>query len=955
MLGAATLGIPTEMTVQDLFQEELRKRGVKVASQVSFVTPVGRMQPDIVLRNGAQYVVETKLGPETKLLDAMIQLYNYSKYVAEAKGAFAVLFPEELRRPWPQEIIRRLATDPKAKYSVVAIFKDLRPSQPFKGNLNEIADWIASHVLRIPPVEVSTDFAIRVLRNAVSFITAIIKQLKGEDLADIFGGKAVFQNILQYEEGRYPLEEMRQAAAYLLVNQLLFYHVLAKVGVFEPLDENKIEKPSDLARYFEPVLRQDYTSVFGFDVASRLPDNASDVVKKVVMALKALAPEKIRHDILGKVFHELIPLDIRKKVAAFYTNNEAAEILAYLAIEDSNEKVIDLASGSGTLLVAPYRCKRDLLVKEKGEFTFEDHKRFLEEDLTGIDIMPFAAHLGVVSLSLQALLAGHKTERVRIAVWDSTELKPNQKIPVISSELTAAYHRTTLSMFMDELPEQIEKKMAMEKISLEHADVVIMNPPFTRQELLPKDYKQALARRFSEYAKYLHGQLGLYGYFIFLADRFVKKDGRIALVLPSSILRIRSAKGVRELLVKKYYIKYIITTWKKAAFSESAKFREILLVASKTDTVNEEKICSIVNLKHMPKNLQESRWIARNIKSASKEHRQIDDENMVVFFVTQKQLKDNIENWFNYIAAYNPETLKIFDGIEKRAGNKLVRLKYNAQRFDLGHLKKDNIHGFVVRYRDRARKRTDRYYVTEITRQTVVAKDRFLLEEARIPLSSLGYGLRSSSGVKTIDVSAHTDFVVLSKFKHIIKVCPTVTDITLRKWKEKVEEKASNFLIARRFVLPAPGLSVLAFYSDTPIVGVDMWCIKELPREEAKLQALWFNSTLNLLQVYLLRTLDTWMKIHDYTLEEFLSLNTKVLTEKQKKGLLTLFEEIGTIELPSIVGQLKQKHPMRSKLDKTLLNILGYTENEADNLLDKLYPLIIDEIERLKIFMRSIS
>jgi len=36
---------------------------------------------------------------------------------------------------------------------------------------------------------------------------------------------------------------------------------------------------------------------------------------------------------LGKVFHELIPFEVRKAVAAFYTNNEAAEILAQLAIE----------------------------------------------------------------------------------------------------------------------------------------------------------------------------------------------------------------------------------------------------------------------------------------------------------------------------------------------------------------------------------------------------------------------------------------------------------------------------------------------------------------------------------------------------------------------------------------------------------------------------------------------
>ena len=53
---------PTEMTVRDLLQEELRRRGVTVVPEFSVSTPVGRMMPDMLLKNGAQYVVETKLG-----------------------------------------------------------------------------------------------------------------------------------------------------------------------------------------------------------------------------------------------------------------------------------------------------------------------------------------------------------------------------------------------------------------------------------------------------------------------------------------------------------------------------------------------------------------------------------------------------------------------------------------------------------------------------------------------------------------------------------------------------------------------------------------------------------------------------------------------------------------------------------------------------------------------------
>ncbi|MDI6847801.1 MAG: hypothetical protein QMD23_06720 [Candidatus Bathyarchaeia archaeon] len=234
--------------MRDLLIEELKRRGVVVVPEVSFRTIDGRrLVPDLLLRDSAEYVVETKL------LDAMVQLYDYGKHVTEAKGAFAVLFPAESRRPLV--------------------------------------------------VEADTGFAIRVLRDAVDYVTASVRQLQSKDLEDIFGGRSVFENVLQYEEGKYPLEEMRRAATYLLVNQLLFYHVLTRMdSSFQVINEDGVKRPGDLRQYFEHVLRRDYSSVFGFDVASRLPDSATEAVKKAVIAVKALAPEKIRHDLLGKVF-----------------------------------------------------------------------------------------------------------------------------------------------------------------------------------------------------------------------------------------------------------------------------------------------------------------------------------------------------------------------------------------------------------------------------------------------------------------------------------------------------------------------------------------------------------------------------------------------------------------------------------------------------------------------------
>jgi hypothetical protein len=60
-----------------------------------------------------------------------------------------------------------------------------------------------------------------------------------------------------------------------------------------------------------------------------------------------------------------------------------------------------------------------------------------------------------------------------------------------------------------------------------------------------------------------------------------KKSGRPALVLPATVLRVDSMKGVRKLLLDNYHIQYINSSFQRSAFSEAARFREVLIVGSK--------------------------------------------------------------------------------------------------------------------------------------------------------------------------------------------------------------------------------------------------------------------------------------------------------------------------------------------------------------------------------------
>ncbi len=75
-------------------------------------------------------------------------------------------------------------------------------------------------------------------------------------------------------------------------------------------------------------------------------------------------------------------------------------------------------------------------------------------------------------------------------------------------------------------------------------------------------------------------------------------------------------------------------------------------------------------------------------------------------------------------------------------------------------------------------------------------------------------------------------------------------------------------------------------------------------------------------------------------------MNPEKLSKSEKRPLLKIFEEVKDIELPSILEQLKIKHPIRKKIDKSILKVLGV---EID--LDTLYDWIAKEIELLKSLM----
>ena len=93
------------------------------------------------------------------------------------------------------------------------------------------------------------------------------------------------------------------------------------------------------------------------------------------------------------------------------------------------------------------------------------------------------------------------------------------------------------------------------------------------------------------------------------------------------------------------------------------------------------------------------------------------------------------------------------------------------------------------------------------------------------------------------------------------------------------------------------------------------------------------------------------MEINKGMICDFSLFDPSSLSEKEKNQLQELFGEVENIEFPSITDQLRNRFEGRVKIDKAFLEIFGFNDGEIEEILDRLYPALANEIERLKTLM----
>jgi hypothetical protein len=616
----------------------------------------------------------------------------------------------------------------------------------------------------------------------------------------------------------------------------------------------------------------------------------------------------------------------RKRVAAFYTLPDAARLLAFLCITEGNQRVCDPACGEGALLDAAYQRKKEL-IELKTKFNTADHAEFLKTQLIGTDIDPESVQVTIKRLQSHGY----------------PEITP---CPNIIRADGLAYP----------FPE---------------FDVLLMNPPFTRKQLLkhatsvnpfssdsqnPGDKfnaRQVIRHQLQKYydKHILSNRSSLTSHFLCLMDQMVNKHSHpeniiIGAVLPINILTSQEDRHLRELLQANYSIHYLIFREDRANFSEDTQLQEILLVLShrgQRNSFHQDRIMLGFITELSPglipdiiRTLSTTKQIlggdsvkikgysirqAPGITAVTISQASLDPTNWYLFAALMSKNVDFTCDWLE-----NRKKLPGFVQIGAMAG--LTIETKNAAEPTAPDLSFKN----TALISPLSRKdRSDLQIQTEDPNELVIiGKDVSINNPIIIPKGRCLPGFRYVTKKKIQDVTDISEWIIYAPPSNENREIAYLDGLDANRWalwQRYLTRRTAQCVLSDRTDLVRPGVHFLAFFSAIPrIIARSAAAIKGITEDQAKLLVLWFNSSFGIMDWYLWRAPQdfTYSQHHKATLNELIVPEYSHLTLSQQKQMHRLFSEIGKKSAPCLLDQyLSTMSPQNWTRYHEKLSILG--------------------------------
>ena len=576
-------------------------------------------------------LVEAKIGTTPAKRRAAVRQARSRLATTPRSLAFGLCYPAHLR----DGSVSAQATQNALAESIIAF----APVQRF----GREATWREGSVADLADSLRNADLSRQLVADAIEHTVR-----KAADMLFDYGCAPDLASALALPKRSKDLRAASLVAALILSNAALLHHRLRLVPSLAGIVKLKNalvefnKTPTIIREAWQAILSIDYHPVFAPALAAlkALNDDAArESMRWIVMNAVAVADElaSLRFDHAGSLYHRL--LASAQYDGSFYTNNVSAMLLARLALtedtvnwSDANAlaklKIIDPACGTGTLLMAAMHVIRDRHEHSAGAKADSDplHLALVEDVLYGLDINRHGVHLAACNLTL----GNPRVDYSRMNLFTMQHgPQPNGRAKAGSLEfLATAKDKRDLTSFIVPLPTpgeldaaRAEPGTASGESLTGQFDLVIMNPPFTRNDIRNRQYSQrdrrSLQKREIKIAKFLakrdppafHAidQTGVRTFFAPLADVLLKKAAAsFASVVPTTALTSASGIPERKFLAERFQIETILTSHdpKRINFSENTSIHESLIVGRRPG--DERAPTRFISLARMPQDTHEA-------------------------------------------------------------------------------------------------------------------------------------------------------------------------------------------------------------------------------------------------------------------------------------------------------------------------------------------------------------
>ena len=652
--------------------QERRRHSWRVHAEETRSLQGSGKRADILIEEASQWpvVIEAeKSNHDSAEQDALARLGEIVNETGRRiESAIALVYPVELHELSGPALRQAINTTDAFEYALLTQtisggVERLPESGWLRGSLIDLAMLAQRASMPAPRVERLG----QILEDGINAAAGRFTSQHGSHAADSLGAQ-VAALLGQADD---PGGQTRRMAMTVLINALIFHSALAEAEFrvsntpsphlngdpadtrrVRPLSEFRVDlftyRKSDLLQEWELILERNYWPIFATakEMLNLLPlPTMSEVLNALWDATEQLVQGGITksHDLTGVIFQRLIA--DRKFLATFYTRPAAAALLAGLAIpaerapggaewgdEDSiaSLQIGDFACGTGTLLAAAYQ-RISLLHELNGGDPRALHAPMMRNGLVGLDVLNIAVHL-------TAALAGAHPDVPFDGECLLTMPYGGESASIGSLELLAEHvapdmiDQAAAITAGGRKPEDVRDLVS--RVGHNKFDLVIMNPPFTRQggqegervgvgnaafaafetSRQTQDEMQKQLRRVSGKVRLGSGNAGAASHFVDLANRKLNGDGTIAFVLPLSAVSGSSWTRVRKRLREHYRHICVITIAAAGSFERSFSadtgMAECLIVASKGRS---ESQASFVVLDRQPTSALEGSLIAKEI------------------------------------------------------------------------------------------------------------------------------------------------------------------------------------------------------------------------------------------------------------------------------------------------------------------------------------------------------